>query len=429
MAYMKAKPGKSLQEKRPEIAEYWDHKNNTEFTPEDVPVLSGYTASWKCDKGHKWSARVSSFTKRDTFNGCPVCRGALIQKGVNDLFTLRPAIIDFWNWEKNVDINPYTMGPSSHKLIWLTCKNGHELHKVLDFRTIDGIGCAYCYGTAVVKGVTDLATKRPDIAKEFHPTLNGDKKASDYTSSSQKKVWWKCEKYGHEWEASIGSRTHKKQRNCPTCGNRRFLQGFNDLETRYPEIAKEFDVAKNGMLPSEIKAGGRVPLWWICKTNNAHKWNALLNNRISVSSGCPYCKLNSTSKIETAISDELKRRGVLLGTDKDFSNKLYIPWQKRKFIKVDIAGYIFTKSNKKINIAIEYDGAWWHEGREETDISKTETLLKNGYRVIRVREGRLDFLDYDHENLLQMNTPRRNSYKDVIELTNMIEAEINKFLK
>ena len=39
-----------------------------------------------------------------------------------------------------------------------------------------------------------------------------------------KKVWWICEK-GHEWLASINSRTSKKT-NCPYCTNKKVLSGY-----------------------------------------------------------------------------------------------------------------------------------------------------------------------------------------------------------
>jgi hypothetical protein len=52
----------------------------------------------------------------------------------------------------------------------------------------------------------------PQIAKQFHPTKNGNLQVSSLPHGTLKKVWWLCEntncieKCLHEWEASVGSR-------------------------------------------------------------------------------------------------------------------------------------------------------------------------------------------------------------------------------
>ena len=61
----------------------------------------------------------------------------------------------------------------------------------------------------------------PDIASEWHPTLNGDLTPINVVAGSGKKVWWKCSvNPEHEWEAVIGSRT-KLGTGCPHCFNER----------------------------------------------------------------------------------------------------------------------------------------------------------------------------------------------------------------
>ncbi|MBO5558414.1 zinc-ribbon domain-containing protein [Ruminococcus sp.] len=79
----------------------------------------------------------------------------------------------------------------------------------------------------------------------------------DLGYSSAKKVWWKCS-LGHEYKATLTSRVIKgKQRNgCPVCANKVILKGYNDLETIYLHIAKEWDIGKNnGLLPFNIIPG------------------------------------------------------------------------------------------------------------------------------------------------------------------------------
>ncbi len=37
-----------------------------------------------------------------------------------------------------------------------------------------------------------LAEVNPALAKEWHPTKNGDLTPFDFAAKSNKKVWWKC---------------------------------------------------------------------------------------------------------------------------------------------------------------------------------------------------------------------------------------------
>lgn len=48
--------------------------------------------------------------------------------------------------------------------------------------------------TKLIVGVNDLATTHPNIAAQWHPTMNGDLKACDVIPNSSKNVWWLCDK-------------------------------------------------------------------------------------------------------------------------------------------------------------------------------------------------------------------------------------------
>lgn len=67
---------------------------------------------------------------------------------------------------------------------------------------------------------------------------------------SNKKAWWRCEK-GHEWMAAISSRSNGYS--CPYCNNRRTLPRYNDLATRNPELAAQWDYDANAPLtPDQV---------------------------------------------------------------------------------------------------------------------------------------------------------------------------------
>ena len=82
-----------------------------------------------------------------------------------------------------------------------------------------------------------LAEVNPELAKEWHPTKNGDLTTMDVTAGSAKKVWWKCDKgVDHEWEATIVKRN--RGRKCPICSGQKVVKS-NCLATTHPEIAKQ----------------------------------------------------------------------------------------------------------------------------------------------------------------------------------------------
>lgn len=63
----------------------------------------------------------------------------------------------------------------------------------------------------------NLACISPEIAKQWHPSKNGESLPNAVTLRSGKEVWWICNE-GHEWECSIDSRA---ETGCPYCSNKR----------------------------------------------------------------------------------------------------------------------------------------------------------------------------------------------------------------
>jgi hypothetical protein len=56
----------------------------------------------------------------------------------------------------------------------------------------------------------------PELAKQWHPTKNGNLNPSDITSKSGKSVWWQCQKdKEHFWKSKVSNRSNG--RNCPYC--------------------------------------------------------------------------------------------------------------------------------------------------------------------------------------------------------------------
>ena len=82
-----------------------------------------------------------------------------------------------------------------------------------------GSGCPYCGGRRVLAGFNDLATQAPEVAAQWHPTLNGNLTPSMVTAGSHRKAWWLCP-LGHVWKAAVYSRTGKQKCGCPVCAGK-----------------------------------------------------------------------------------------------------------------------------------------------------------------------------------------------------------------
>ena len=101
---------------------------------------------------------------------------------------------------------------------------------------------------------------------------------------------------GHSWEAMVSARTGKYKIGCPFCSNKKVLPGYNDLETKYPELCREWNYEKNDLLPSDVVCGSGKKVWWKCAAG--HEWQAVIANRVQ-GAGCKVCyhlrrrKLNS----------------------------------------------------------------------------------------------------------------------------------------
>jgi len=267
----------------PKLANEWHLTKNENLKLDEVTEKSGKKVWWQCEKGHEWETTVIN---RSQGNGCPYCSGHRAVKGESDLATKKPELAKEWNSPRNRNLKLEDIAVKSNKKVWWQCEKGHEWEAAVNSRTA-GNDCPYCSGYRAIKGETDLATINPELAKEWHPTMNGKLKPDIVTSKSGKKVWWQCEK-GHEWEALVSNRS--KGSGCPYCSGYRAIEGESDLATRDPELAKEWHPTKNGILKPDavtIRSGKKV--WWICSEN--HEWRAAIGAR-SKGSKCPVCRRN-----------------------------------------------------------------------------------------------------------------------------------------
>lgn len=172
--------------------------------------------------------------------------------------------------------DPAGVAAKSHQKKPWVCSLGHRWEASIADRTRSG-KCPYCSGRRPLAGFNDLATVAPELALQAD---GWDPRT--VTISSGKRLSWKCS-LGHQWEARVADRK-AGGRSCPVCCNQKVLAGYNDLASKFPEVAAQAD----GWDPSTVTPKTHKKLRWKCELG--HRWEANVSTRTPpMSCGCPVC--------------------------------------------------------------------------------------------------------------------------------------------
>lgn len=341
-----------LKTLRPELADQWHPTKNGELSPNDVAPFSNRIAWWICPQGHSYEARIADRSRHnsgcpicgfqnrtskpeqavyyyikkyypDAINSFKT--EWLGKKELDIYIPSRKAAIEFdgkgWHQDVERDIEKSKLltqhGITLYRIREEGCPQIDDESVIITVPTnsmqigrnaleegirflIEALDNEITPDVCIVRDYNNimhvfsdrkvnrsLEIEFPDIAKEWHPTKNGDMKPSSFTSGSAERVWWKCFTCGYEWEMAISHRT-RLGGSCPRCRGRNLVTGSNDLQTLRPDIAKEWDMAKNTKLfPSQVTTGNGSKVWWMCP--KGHSYEAIIKDRVKKKLGCPYC--------------------------------------------------------------------------------------------------------------------------------------------
>ncbi len=333
-----------LQTVMPHLVEEWDYERNP-LLPSQVTKSSGKEVFWKCAIcGHKWQDSVNH-----RYNGrnCPQCYKEMhtsfpeqailfyIQKkttAINQYKVDKKYEIDIFLPLLNVGIEydgmAYHNTPEAEERVKkkndYLYKKGIRLIRVKEvtnsnffvakdiiyytpdtnyYKLSDVINALHqmifndnynntfdIYSDRVLilenyillRKSQSLAFNHPEIAKEWHPTANGKLSPETFLCGSPQKVFWLCN-LGHTYPASISHRVSGT--GCPFCAGKKVLKGFNDFETHFPELSKEWH-PNNTLLPSQVTMQSHTKVMWIC--TNGHEYPADPHHRAQ-GTGCPVC--------------------------------------------------------------------------------------------------------------------------------------------
>lgn len=316
-------------------------------TPQSVTIKSNQKVWWRCAKGHSWQATVNSRTSRN--DSCPFCSGRRVLQGFNDLATTNPELLNEWNYERNDIIIPNGISSGSHRKVWWKCSRGHEWQAPI-YSRVNNHGCPLCAGKGssmpeqglayYLERVTPVSQRIKIHKKEcdiFLPQFNigieydgGYHHRNKVEADEEKNIVFKneglcffriCggadknEVIGHriyctdgslgpnfDWALSVlfGELSEiTSNMDFYSCDinslrdsleiRKRFdlYEKNNSLAVKHPELAREWNYEKNGVLtPEMFFSGSDKKVWWKCKYG--HEWQANINNRVS-GNGCLYC--------------------------------------------------------------------------------------------------------------------------------------------
>ncbi|MFF0148536.1 putative zinc ribbon protein [Amycolatopsis sulphurea] len=370
-----------LNESGSPAVRWWDYERNDETTLRAVTVRATRNCHWVCPRcSHRFTAKVSEMTKTPW---CPQCakrdqdewQETLARWKITPVAEV-PQLLDMWA----DDASPSTVMVGDSTLRRFRCNMGHH-PRIAPARLLD-MGCPHCRGKKTASDKKWLADTLPEIAAQWHPTLNGKLAPQNVVWDSKRTVWWTAECCGHQWQESVRDRDKYQRLRCPSC---RTILG--SLAWENPELAGTWSPA-NPVSAWHVRPHAALSFTpeWICAGNPAHTWQMSLASR-STGAGCPECREAGKSRVELshyqAAVDAFgqARSGAIVRLDGPPARS----WTADIIVEVDGQP-----------VVIEYDGSYWHTDKVEIDERKSHDLLAAGYLVVRLREDDLPSLSVDH---------------------------------
>ena len=303
------------------LQQQWYHAANAHLGNIDIKPYSRHIVWWICDQCpdghlHRWKASVNDRTRG---TGCPQCCSRKVCKH-NSLATKAPQIAAQWDFEAN-DGTPDSVVAQRHQHVgWLCDVCGHKWSARPSDRVRGQTGCPKCARAQIKTKHRTLALPSARVSnnlfcpkgaghgnsnkKEKYPTFaesqdpqaraclaewDHEKNAlqgkfpSNTTLPSSKPIFWLCTKcpagQKHSWSAKPHNRTSRHQTGCPFCAGQAACR-CNSLQTLYPDIAAEWDYAKNASQPSNYTAGSTYLAWWISPQRGS--WQQSIDARTSM---------------------------------------------------------------------------------------------------------------------------------------------------
>ena len=127
----------------PEVAALWSVRNKP---LEPTMIRASYKKQlwWKCPVcGNEYKGQIRT---QKFYAACPICRGVIVKRGINDLATTHPKIAAEWDPENNGNLTPAEYTAQSKKFARWICRCGCKWGSTIYARTMEGKKCPECGG-------------------------------------------------------------------------------------------------------------------------------------------------------------------------------------------------------------------------------------------------------------------------------------------
>lgn len=276
---------------------------------------------WRCrDCGEQWEQTITNRASRRHWN-CPLCakqRGASTRRASQ----LKKSQEKWAGKLRMLEAIAERLGTANipndymHGEIplgrWVQSQRDHR--KRLDESQIAGLerlpGWSWQRSQ---RGQTKLADARPDLASQWHPTLNDRAPADVSVGSAYIATWRGCLlDPRHVWTSMVRWRVKSPliENPCLICSGWQVMTGVSDLATTHPEIAAQWHPTFNDRGADSVGYGSAYRAWWTnCSKDTRHEWQAAVENRTKSGTGCTVCLgktvmegINDLATLEPAIA-------------------------------------------------------------------------------------------------------------------------------
>ena len=156
----------------------------------------------------------------------------------------------------------------------------------------------------------DISQLSPELQSQWDHGKNAHLGSIVIKPQSNRKAHWICRNcpdgLSHMWETKVQDRT--RGRGCPFCAGQKVCP-HNSLHGTAPEVAMDWDTAKNPGFPRDYTASSQHRADWLCD-KCGHGWQAKIADRVRHRTGCPHCaSINQRRRLPTvtASSSSMKQ--------------------------------------------------------------------------------------------------------------------------
>jgi len=313
------------------LMKFWDWDGNKGLDPATLTVYSRQVVSWKCQKcGYTWTSRVNS--RRNSKGDCPCCDlHRVVVLGVNDLFSTIPDAKEYYDFEKNADIDITKISISSKRKVWWKCPTcGDKVcaSPASKIKKYDGTyhfgACNKCrqsnddaqgkgaFNDYIDLGVRSLASQYPKVTQLW--SVNNERSPNTVPPDCSFNAIWVCPDCSFEYRALVQDMVNGTAP-CPICTNKRIQTGYNTLADKNPDIAKLWSPS-NRLRPVDVFPTSPLEVLWICPDCGGEH-SALIRDMVSGHAECPFCTNRRPLPGYNTLADKHPVLAAMWGTDND----------------------------------------------------------------------------------------------------------------